>query len=698
MEKNNIRVTKLILTTLCLAWALITLYFFFTNPSVRLGVLMCMLKRVYQLGLLSFILFLSAGIGMRLIRNFKVVGAYPHFHGDKFMTPAKNSGPLSPGGEGSHAGRVPTYIWLYSIGIGLGGLSYITLLLGLLGIMEKWVYFIILGILTVFTKDELIEFCQYIFIKIKGVRESKIGIFNLILLSLFGLSIILNLFGAFTPEVHYDALEYHFGAPGEFLRDGRIHFLQHNVYSNFPSLVEMLYLLGMLIEGDTLAKLFHWTFGILTSLSILSFGKRLFGIKIGLIGMAIFYVFGQITILSTQALVDMGVAFYSFLGIMAIIEWVGTEKRGWLLLSGISIGLAVSCKYPAILSFLAIEVLILFHTNWVKRLKTAVLFALIVLLTSSPWFIKNFIWTRNPVYPLFYNVFDGKNWDNAKDERFQKAHAPGKKDLITLVRTLWDMTIKDQFMTPIFLLFIPLIIFLKGIDRHIKYLLVYLALFYLFWFYFTHRIDRFFLPATPALALVSGYIYMRLNDATRVLSIGIDLPIPHKGRVLRGFLSIILVFSLLFNFYISAFTLSSINPFAYAFGFETKDEFLTRTLPPYSAMKFINDELDEDAVVLLMGEAEVHYINRKVLYNTVFDTSIIEEIVNTSTSPEEVLEKVKGLGATHLLLNRVEVARLNRTYSYMKDFNWELFYDFEKEYLEKIYSLEEKVLIYKVKR
>ena len=543
--------------------------------------------------------------------------------------------------------------------------------------MERWVYLLIMGILIIFTRRELWEFGQYIYTRIKGIKEFKINAFNLILISLFGMSVILNLIGAFTPEVHYDALEYHFGAPGEFLKDGKIHFLQHNVYSNFPSLVEMLYLLGMLIEGDTLAKLFHWAFGILTGVTIFSFGKRLFSTKVGLVGMVVFYIFGQITILSTQALIDMGLAFYSFLGLMAIIEWIETKDRKWFLLSGISMGLAVGCKYPALLSFLAIEIFILFQ----KRLKSAILFALLVLLTSSPWFIKNFIWTRNPVYPLFYNIFDGKNWDKVKDERFYKAHAPGKKDPVTLVRTLVDMTFKDQFMTPLFLLLIPLGIFLKDMSKPIRYLLIYLALFYLFWFYWTHRIDRFFLPAIPAMALVSGYIYVRLAEA----------------KILEKPLSIILIFSLLFNLYISAFTLSSINPFAYAFGFETRDEFLVRTLPPYPAMKFINENLDEDAVVLLIGEAEIHYIKRAVLYNTVFDTSIIEEVVNTSTSPEEVYEKIRDLGATHLLLNYVEVARLNRTYSYMKDFNWDLLYGFEKKYLEKLYSLEDKVLVYKVK-
>src|SRR3989338_3030564 len=123
----------------------------------------------------------------------------------------------------------------------------------------------------------------------------------------------------------------------------------------------------------------------------------------------------------------MGLAFYSFLALMAIIEWIGTEDRKWFGLSGVSMGRAVGCKYPALLSFIVIEMFILFQ----KRFKSDILFALIVLLTSSPWFIKNFIWTRNPVYPLFYNIFDGKNWDEVKDERFYKAHAPGKKDLGT---------------------------------------------------------------------------------------------------------------------------------------------------------------------------------------------------------------------------------------------------------------------------
>ncbi len=34
----------------------------------------------------------------------------------------------------------------------------------------------------------------------------------------------------------------------------------------------------------------------------------------------------------------------------------------------------------------------------------------VALLVCSPWLVKSYIYTGNPVYPFFYSVFSGKDW------------------------------------------------------------------------------------------------------------------------------------------------------------------------------------------------------------------------------------------------------------------------------------------------
>jgi hypothetical protein len=52
--------------------------------------------------------------------------------------------------------------------------------------------------------------------------------------------LLLMLFGAMTPSIDFDVKEYHLQGPKEFFQAGRIGFLEHNVYTSFPFLTEML--------------------------------------------------------------------------------------------------------------------------------------------------------------------------------------------------------------------------------------------------------------------------------------------------------------------------------------------------------------------------------------------------------------------------------------------------------------------------
>ena len=68
----------------------------------------------------------------------------------------------------------------------------------------------------------------------------------------------------------YDVLEYHLQVPKEYLQEGRIQYLPHNVYANFPANVEMLYLLAMIVLDDVydvgiVANMIHLMLAALTS-------------------------------------------------------------------------------------------------------------------------------------------------------------------------------------------------------------------------------------------------------------------------------------------------------------------------------------------------------------------------------------------------------------------------------------------------
>src|SRR5262249_27223978 len=43
-------------------------------------------------------------------------------------------------------------------------------------------------------------------------------------------------------------------------------------------------------------------------------------------------------------------------------------------------------------------------------------------IACGPWFAKNWVMTGNPVYPLLYRLFDGRNWTPEKNGKWEWGH------------------------------------------------------------------------------------------------------------------------------------------------------------------------------------------------------------------------------------------------------------------------------------
>ena len=100
--------------------------------------------------------------------------------------------------------------------------------------------------------------------------------------------LVLALVGAMVPpgmlwtplEPHgYDVVEYHLQVPREWYEAHHIGRLHHNVFSYFPFIVEMHYLLAMHLLGGPwagmyLAQLMHLAFMILTVLAVYGLARR----------------------------------------------------------------------------------------------------------------------------------------------------------------------------------------------------------------------------------------------------------------------------------------------------------------------------------------------------------------------------------------------------------------------------------------
>ena len=90
---------------------------------------------------------------------------------------------------------------------------------------------------------------------------------------------------------------------------------------------------------------------------------------------------------------------------------------------------------------------------------------------------------------------------------------------------------------------------------------------------------------------------------------------------------------------------------------------------------WMNDNLPSGAKVLYVGESRVYYTKYPALWSTAFDQHPLTAMSNEAKTSEELLAALHGRGITHVYVNFSELSRLQHSYYYMLDANWNLIQD-----------------------
>ena len=103
------------------------------------------------------------------------------------------------------------------------------------------------------------------------LRNPRLGIFWLL-----ATGAAVTFLAALMPptEIDWDGLAEHLAQAKVYARTGAYAPLWHDHHSHFPALVQMLFTLGMLFNGPGLAKLFHWSFGMIALATVYCLGER----------------------------------------------------------------------------------------------------------------------------------------------------------------------------------------------------------------------------------------------------------------------------------------------------------------------------------------------------------------------------------------------------------------------------------------
>lgn len=537
--------------------------------------------------------------------------------------------------------------FVFSTALGWAVLSYLALLLNLLDLLSRIHFYSLVFLSIIFVFPELKSLAGYLRHLRQGIKSLpglKQNFFIYLLLAFLSVHLIFALFGALAPPIEWDELVYHLPLPKSFLQ--HLEFGNYHLPSviSFPQNAQMLYLLAMGLKSDILAKLIHFSLGIMLALAIFSFSKKYFSLRTSVLATTIFYTMPLIgSALSPTASADFFLYLFEFLAIYAFFNWWEDSKnRVWLAVSGLLLGFAMGVKHLSLVPFvllvlgIMIKVLSIEKKSFAFLLKSLVTFICLAFVFSGYWYIKSIILLGNPLWPLCYRIFGGLKIPEVTLEHMNYhilRFGPGRS-LLDFLSLPWNLTYYPErfdgsYLSPLFLVFLPVLGFFKK-KRVIIYILIFSGLYLIIWFLLLSQQQRYLSSIIPLLSICTAFAIEKVIAFDNKFSKVVYL----------------IIFSWLF---ISTFNIiqdhkDKISP---ALGLESPRDYLSKKLWFYRDIDYINRNLPEDAHILLISFDRNYYLERKFTFGELTQQL---HLLYKSYDLEGLLLHLRQLGITHLLI------------------------------------------------
>jgi hypothetical protein len=482
------------------------------------------------------------------------------------------------------AAATPAEEIAFSIGLGYGTLAYAVFALGLAGALYPWV---LGGLLAVALLAAVREWPRG-HLAVRGIL-SDAGRGDVPLTVILGALLLVcagaNLVAALAPPTGGDALTYHLAVPKIWLAEHRITAIPWRWPSLGPFAMQMLYLLVMGIQGVPSPSVLAWMVGIVAAVALIGAGPRLSRRLPLLLGAGIFYTMSTVGQNAASTRIDLGVALFVLLALLACVNYLKTGQLPWLIVAGICAGLAAGTKHTgaAAAAVLALSLALFrpLRPEWSPRtaLRTVGLFALVAAAVAAPWYVRSFVLTGDPAYPFFTAVV-GSPVLRERLTDLATRYGPGK--------SLADFALLPLYITTAvgtpYLSFAP---FSLAMWRtvEVRFLWFIMAALTTIWF-LTAQVIRFLLPALAAGALLAALGYAVLDGRSAMLR-----------RIARAAIVAGLVTA-------AAITVYHDARFArVVVGWEDRDAFLRRETYRYDDIVWMNTHLPPAARVLFLARA-----------------------------------------------------------------------------------------------
>lgn len=544
--------------------------------------------------------------------------------------------------------------FFFSIAMGYGVVALVTYLLGFYGLLYRQVFTLLLLALLVVSFGRVKHAVTQLLSSPK--INLQLNVFSALVAVIIFFSVF-NLVASLAPPWSYDTTTYHLAVPKIYAREHGFVALPSLVHSNFVMMPGMVFLAALVVKNGILANLVNFTFSALLAIGIYSFCSRFLGKKAGIIASAVFITLPTVSVYSVSAYTDIPMALFAFSAFYAFIVWAERSSGsgpvlGWLVVSAFMTGLVAASKFTG-LAFVAIMASLVFLCPFARKhgplpqlLKKTVLataaFTLLALAVAFPAYLKNWVYSGNPFFPLHYNVFGGKFLNVGVSEFFSATlqHGTGVS-LGSFLITPWNITMHPLMFIellgigPLFLAFIPLLLFVKQ-NRVITLTLAAGLLPLIPWFLTSQNL-RYLTYAFPLLSIVTAFvIYSLANSAT--------------SNAFRSFIAVVVAVVLVSNTVLLFGANAKQLPVA--LGLESEAEFFAKLKDGqiYAMCKFTNSNLPANARILLLYEDRGYHCDTPYFVGDPKQQAFID--YSKISDAEDYAKRLVEIGVTHIIVNR----------------------------------------------
>jgi hypothetical protein len=533
---------------------------------------------------------------------------------------------------------------VFSLGLGLGLMALLTLALGFIGWLRPLTFWAITLVLTAVALPWLRRTLRRTSFAPQP-PAGPLSRFDYFLLAVLGFNLLLTLQIALSPPTGWDSLTTHLVLIREALGAGRL--LSGSLFSR-PLVGHLLFIWGAALGGDGMPQLISFWQSVVMVAAVWVWGRRFFGRRVALLAATILYSVEVLTLTATWPYVDLAAGLFGLLAVLALLKWQHGEQssRAWLAVSAVMGVLAAHTKLNGLFVLLALAVGAIAGLWWQRgRMRAAAADVATAILAAG---LLAALWTLSEkalsaaAKTDVSRVLDKAASVAAQTLAPQSLWTQAGRYLVVP----WQLTVLgrqgttafDGAITPLFLILLPLLLFLRRKERPILSLGMVSLIEFVAWVLVprgSHQ-SRHLIPTYPLFSLLAAYVVHRLPEFDR------------EWFSLSRFFQLVMVMVLGIQAVTMAAWWEAYDPLPYLLGVESRPAYLSRHLnggwsPGYYAMmQAINETLPQDSKIGFVDpESRVYYCPR----------AYVKFPFQRARTAKEMAAAAQEQGLTHVLVS-----------------------------------------------